>query len=198
MRTGCSLPTAASRRLDAAGTGGSANDGSVVEEAGGGYVDRCASDADVDNGRRISDGAASDVATDGALCNMLVNSATVVTPTVGVGAAPALTGGTITPGTYVETKVEVFGGDGGLPPPEQSTIALAAATLDEVVKVGTVETRFHSTYTVAMSTITIVTTCDSTFRFTGMYSAAYQATATTFIYSFDLNGGKVVKTYTKM
>ena len=67
-----------------------------------------------------------------------------------------------------------------------------------MVKVGTVETRFHSTYTVAVSTITIVTTCDSTLRFTGMYSAAYQATATTFIYAFDLAGVKVVKTYTKM
>ena len=106
----------------------------------------------------------SDVAVDGAVCNMLVNSAAVVTPTIGVGAAPALTGGAITPGTYVETKAEDFGGDGGLPPPEQSTFALAAATLDEVVKVGTVETRFHSTYTVAVSTITIVTTCDSTFK----------------------------------
>jgi len=194
---GVLTPDGAIVGLDAAGTGGSANDGSVVEEAGGGTSTDSSSDASTTTDA-TADGAASDVATDGAVCNMLVNSATVVTPTVGAGAVPALTGGAITPGTYVETKIEVFGADGGLPPPEQSTIALGAATLDEVVKAGTVETRFHSTYTATVSTITVVTTCDSTFRFTGMYSAAYQATATTFIYSFDLNGVKVVKTYTKM
>jgi len=182
--------------LDAAGTGGSATTDGSVEEVGatdGPTTDAPATDAVTDTVTAVSD-----VLADGMLCNALVNSATVVTPTVGVGAAPALTGGTITPGTYVETKVELFGADGGVPPPEQSTIALAAATFDEVVKVGTAETRLHSTYTVMMTTITIVTTCDSTFKFTGMYSAAYQASPTTFIYSFDSNGGKQVKTYTKM
>jgi len=194
---GVLTPDGAVVGLDGAGTGGSANDGSVVEEAGGGTSTDSSSDASTTTDA-ATDGAASDVAIDGALCNMLVNSATVVTPTAGAGAVPALTGGAITPGTYVETKIEVFGGDGGLPPPEQSTIALAAATLDEVVKVATLETRYHSTYAVAVSTITIITTCDSTFKFTGMYSAAYQASPTSFVYSFDSNGGKVVKTYTKM
>jgi len=193
---GVLTPDGSVEPLDALGTGGSATDGSVAEVGGGTSSD--AADAPATTDAPTDAAAASDVVPDGALCNMLVNSATVVTPTLGAGAAPALTGGTITPGTYVETKAEVFGGDGGVPPPEQSTIALAAGTLDEVVKVGTVETRYHSTYTVMMSTISIVTTCDSTFKFTGMYSAAYQASPTTFIYSFDSNGGKEVKTYTKM
>ena len=115
---GVLTPDGAIEGLDAAGTGGSANDGSVVEEAGGG-TSTDSSDA-ASTTTDAADGAVSDVAVDGAVCNMLVNSAAVVTPTIGVGAAPALTGGAITPGTYVETKAEVFGGDGGLPPPSRA------------------------------------------------------------------------------
>jgi hypothetical protein len=174
--------------VGAAGSAGAPAEGGAVEGGGGTGTDAAA----------VTDAVALDVTSDvGAMCNTVVNSATVVTATLGAGAVPALTGGTIADGTYTETKIEQFGGDGGLPPAEQSTIVISAGTLHEVVKIGTVEARYFSTYTVMMSTITIVTTCDSTFKFTGGYSAAYQASPTTFIYAFDSNGGKQVKTYTK-
>jgi hypothetical protein len=182
--------------VGAAGSAGGVADGSVPTEVGSGGT--TSTDAPATTEAALDAAALSDVSSDGgATCNAVVNSATVVTPTVGVGAAPVLTGGAITDGTYLETKIEQFGGDGGLPPAEQSTIVIAAGTLSEVVKVGTAETRYFSTYTVMMSTISIVTTCDSTFKFTGAYSASYQATPTTFVYAFDSNGGKQVKTYTK-
>jgi hypothetical protein len=175
-----------------AGSAGSEIDGSVAESGGGGAAtDGATTDA-------LLDVAAFDVNPEAGICNNLVNTAMVVTPTLGTGNPPALTGGTITPGTYVETMIQQFGGDGGVPLPEQSTIQLSAGTLTEVVKIGNIETRFFSTYTVMMMTINITTTCDSSFKFTGMFSAAYQASATQFIYEVDNNGGKLVKTYTKM
>jgi hypothetical protein len=179
-----------------AGSAGSAgtteSDGSVAESGGGGSSSDAATTSDAPK-----DVSAFDVNAEAGICNALVNSAMVVTPTIGVGTAPVLAGGTIADGIYEETKIEQFGGDGGVPPAEQSTINISAGTLTEVVKVGTVETRFFSTYTVMMMTITITTTCDSTFKFTGSFMAAYQAGPTTFMYSFANNGGTLVKTYTK-
>ena len=133
----------------------------------------------------------------GANCNVLVNVATPVTPTAGVGAAPVLTGGAITPGIYAETKIEQFGGDAGVLAAEQSTLEITASTINEVVKVGTAETRFTSSYSTTAATIAIDTTCDSTMKFTGKYSSNYQASPTIFVYAFDNAGGTLVKTYTK-
>jgi hypothetical protein len=190
---GSIIDVSAAGSAGTAGSAGSESDASAATESGGGGS---SSDA-ATTSDAPKDVSAFDVNAEAGICNALVNSAMVVTPTLGAGMAAALTGGTIVDGIYEETKIEQFGGDGGLPPAEQSTINISAGTLTEVVKVGAVETRFFSTYSVMMMTITIVTTCDSTFKFTGSFMAAYQASPTTFIYSFANNGGTLVKTYTK-
>jgi hypothetical protein len=197
---GVITPDGAIEELGAAGSGGSAVIDSSVTLDGAEEATTSTDGAPTDAADASLAADAGDAGDAGAMCNTVTNQATVVTPTLGTGAAPTLTGGTVTDGTYVETMLQQFGGDGGLPPPEQSTIVLSAGTFAEVVKVGTTETRLFSTFTVtdaSVGALHIITTCDSTMKFTGAFNVAYQASPTTFVYSFDNNGGTLVKTYTK-
>lgn len=113
----------------------------------------------------------------GGACNAVVNGASVVGETAGVGAKPAPAGGTVADGTYYLTKHDVF------PPgnPDNNTRKRTWVFAGNTFRThdndtGQTEKQLTGTYTTSGTNITFTVTCPMSATVT----IPYTATATTY------------------
>ncbi|HVJ88668.1 MAG TPA: hypothetical protein VM580_02625 [Labilithrix sp.] len=147
-----------------------------------------ASDANTNSG---SGDAGADAAQDAATsCTTGTNGGSVISETAGVGEIPTPAGGTITDGTYVLTKHEVY------PPgsPDENTRKRTMIFSGDSIQVieddpGRSPVRAAGTYTIDGSTLNVTITCPVADSAT----LSFTATATT----FQTIGEEDVFTYTK-
>jgi hypothetical protein len=128
-------------------------------------------------------------------CNSLTLSATAPVATARTGAPPAPAGGTISDGTYVMTKVDVYPPDSSLDLLSE-TIRVTGNQMEIVAGVGTFVNRVTSTFsTVGTKFVASAITCsDPPGATLATMGTLYTATPTTLI-SFD--GDTTVSTFTK-
>jgi hypothetical protein len=127
-----------------------------------------------------------------ASCTPIANVGTSVTKASVAGAPPAMTGGTIVPGTYVLTKFELYMSGTGTSV-HKETMEFGAGTMSNVTsKDGSADKPGFFTYATAGDTITLTQTCGGSMSL----PLKYTATATTFVLVAPTNPNQV-QTYTK-
>ncbi len=109
-------------------------------------------------------------------CTTVVNIASIVSKTANTAAAPAMTGGTIAPGTYVKTAIINYATSTPGTTKHQETWVITASTLNTVALTpgDTVEKRNSANYTVSGNMFTMNLTCPMV----GTLNAQYSATPT--------------------
>ncbi len=137
----------------------------------------------------------------GAVCNDLAQNGGEVFRARVASPYPSFTGGTITAGTWVLTKMTEYTGAGGMTgtdtTPQRWTILVAGMTSNNVRQAGTsAASRFTSSFTTTGSKVTFTDSCP-TVGTRGTFD--YSATATTWEQGLYFSGGQisVVFTYTK-
>jgi len=133
----------------------------------------------------------------GAACSTTVNSACEITTTVGTGAPPSFSGGTIADGIYTLTSVVSYGGAGAEGQTQRVTMSFAGGgfTLvqDSDAQCNAAPTA-SGTFTTLGDQLTLTTACPGV----GSESETYTATPSSFSYSAETGSkGSVVFTFTK-
>jgi hypothetical protein len=130
-----------------------AGDAAVAPTDGGGSSSSSSSSGD--SGPTVNDGGA---------CNTLVNAAPESTIETVKGNAPAATGGTITDGTYFQTKFVIYDPTSNASPPEpgglKATLKITGKTMDLVLDLGDGENKtFTESFTTNGTAVDRVLSC---------------------------------------
>jgi hypothetical protein len=109
-------------------------------------------------------------------CNELSQKGSLIAPVAWTDPLPAFTGGTISEGTYVLTKLAIT--DGASSSARAETVAFSGTTFEARVDVGAVTARVRGNFSASASTLTTTTTCP---KAGDVDSGQYTATPTTLV-----------------
>lgn len=132
-------------------------------------------------------------------CNTIVNRATPVPAETDESTFPNFEGGTITPGTYVVTRVAYHTGSGGNPagplyPGLDETLVIDATTVQAVNVDGAVAGRWSADFSVAGTTLRWARTCPDH----EAVEFGFTATATSLTLGLRMDGSDIVLSYAKL
>lgn len=172
------------------GAGGTSSGGSGASGGSGGFAGSGgASSGGATSGGATSGGAAG---SGGQACNSVALLGSPVAETAGAGAPPTAQGGTLVDGTYVLTKLEIYGAAPGSGT-RQITFAAAGGKVQVAVKSASGVDRSNFDVTFNGSALTSKETCPGS----NEYTYAYTATANELKELIAVGAATEVSTYLK-